>query len=155
MFRTVAKRLGSSVQAVVRSKFQPQLAVASIRQSSSLNVMTDEEYDDAYVKYLNRTDIDGWDIRRVINRMQGEDLVPEPKIIIAALHACRRVSDYALAVRYLEAIHNKCGKRAKEIWPYIIQEIQPTLTELGVSTPADMGYDKPELALKCVDDIHG
>ena len=37
--------------------------------------------------------------------LQGEDLVPEPKIIIAALHACRRVSDYALAIRYLEAIH--------------------------------------------------
>ena len=36
--------------------------------------------------------------------MQGHDLVPEPKIIIAALRACRRVNDYALAVRLLEAI---------------------------------------------------
>jgi hypothetical protein len=37
--------------------------------------MTDEEYDDAYVKYLNRTDIDGWDIRRVINRMQVSEIL--------------------------------------------------------------------------------
>lgn len=37
--------------------------------------MTDEEYDDAYVKYLNRGDIDGWDIRRVINRMQVSEIL--------------------------------------------------------------------------------
>ena len=36
--------------------------------------------------------------------LQGYDLVPEPKIIIAAMKACRRVNDYAMAVRYLEAI---------------------------------------------------
>merc|ERR1711890_203846 len=28
----------------------------------------------------------------------------------------------------------------KEIYPYILQEIQPTLTELGISTPEEMGY---------------
>ena len=35
---------------------------------------------------------------------QGEDVVPEPKIIIAAMKACRRLNDYAVAVRYLEAV---------------------------------------------------
>jgi len=39
----------------------------------------------------------------------------------------------------------KCGTKVKEIYPYILQEIQPTLTELGISTPEEMGYDKPEL----------
>lgn len=32
------------------------------------------------------------------------DLIPDPKIINAAMHACRRLNDYALAVRFLEAI---------------------------------------------------
>ena len=36
--------------------------------------------------------------------LQGLDLVPEPRIIVAALKACRRVNDYALAVRYMEAV---------------------------------------------------
>jgi len=39
-----------------------------------------------------------------VNDLQGYDLVPEPKIVIAALKACRRVNDYALAVRFLEAL---------------------------------------------------
>ena len=32
------------------------------------------------------------------------------------------------------------------------QEIGPTLKELGVSTPEELGYDKPELALASVYD---
>lgn len=32
-----------------------------------------------------------------------------------------------------------------EIWPWYHQEITPTLEELGVLTPEEMGYDKPEL----------
>ena len=31
-----------------------------------------------------------------------------------------------------------------------VQEIRPTLDELGISTPEELGYDKPELALKSV-----
>ena len=42
----------------------------------------------------------------------------------------------------------------KEIYPYVIQEIKPTLDELGISTPEEMGYDKPELHLPNVFDMH-
>lgn len=116
-------------------------------------VETDDAFDARYENYFGRSDIDGWEIRKAMNDLQGEDLVPEPKIIIAALKACRRVNDYALAVRYLEAIQDKCGNRVSEIWPYIKQEIKPTLDELGILTPEQMGYDKPELALKDVYDM--
>jgi cytochrome c oxidase subunit 5a len=81
-------------------------------------------------------------------------LVPEPKILTAALKACRRVNDYALAVRILEAVKDKCGGRVNEIYPYLIQEIRPALTELGIDTPEELGYDKPELALQSVYEIH-
>jgi len=107
---------------------------------------TDEEFDNRYVAYFSRNDIDGWEIRKGINDLTGMDLVPEPKIVIAALHACRRVNDFALAVRFLEAIKHKSIAN-KDIYPYIIQEIRPTLDELGISTPEQLGYDKPELAL--------
>lgn len=79
------------------------------------------------------------------------DLVPEPKIIIAALGACRRLNDFALAVRLLESVKDKAGPYADKIYPYIIQEIRPTLDELGISTPEELGYDKPELACESVD----
>lgn len=79
------------------------------------------------------------------------DLVPEPKIICAALKACRRLNDYALAVRFLESIKDKAGPQANVIYPYIIQEIRPTLDELGINTPEELGYDKPELAVPSVD----
>lgn len=39
-----------------------------------------------------------------INTLVGYDLVPEPKIIDAALRACRRLNDFATAVRILEVV---------------------------------------------------
>ncbi|KAF2887047.1 hypothetical protein ILUMI_19126 [Ignelater luminosus] len=114
---------------------------------------TDAEFDDRYVLYFSRKDIDGWELRKGMNDLCGMDLIPEPRIIIAAMKACRRVNDYALAVRFLEAIKNKCGQKVKEIYPYIINEIQPTLTELGIDTPEQLGIDKPELALQSVYDM--
>jgi len=35
----------------------------------------------------------------------------------------------------------------------MLQEVGPTLKELGILTPEEMGYDKPELAVKDVDDM--
>lgn len=107
-----------------------------------------------YESYFNRKDIDGWEIRKGMNDLCGMDLVPEPKIVSAALKACRRVNDYALAVRFLEAVKDKCGPKVGEIYPYIIQEVRPTLNELGIDTPEELGYDKPELALTSVYDMH-
>ena len=39
-----------------------------------------------------------------MNTLVGYDLVPEPKIIDAALWACRRLNDFASAVRILEVV---------------------------------------------------
>lgn len=115
---------------------------------------TDDQFDARYENYFNRPDIDSWEIRKAMNDLQGMDLVPEPKIVIAALKACRRLNDYALAVRFIEAIKEKCGSRVSEIYPYVLQEIRPTLDELGVNTPEELGYDRPELHLPSVHDMH-
>lgn len=121
---------------------------------SSHSTETDEQFDARFENYFNRKDIDGWELRKGINDLWGHDLVPEPKLVIAALKACRRVNDFALAIRILEALKDKCGNKVNEIYPYVIQEIQPTLTELGINTPEELGYDKPELACESVYDIH-
>lgn len=107
---------------------------------------TEEEFDKRWENYFNKADIDGWELRKGINDMQNYDLIPEPKIMCAVLRACRRVNDHSLAVRYLEAVWRKAECK-KEIVDYLLQEIRPTLNELGISTPEEMGYDEPELAL--------
>ncbi|KAA2226426.1 hypothetical protein F0L46_25665 [Salinarimonas soli] len=85
-----------------------RVSAVSVRRSHGGPVESDEEFDNRYEAYFNRKDIDGWEIRKGMNDLCGMDLVPDPKIIKAALHACRRVNDYALAVRFIEACKDKC-----------------------------------------------
>lgn len=107
---------------------------------------SEEEFDNRYVAFFNRPDMDSWLLRKGIADLHGMDLIPEPKIIIAALEAARRLNDHSICVRFLEALKWKAQDR-NNIYPYILQEIRPTLDKLGISTPEELGYDKPELAL--------
>lgn len=50
-----------------------------------------------------------------MNTLIGYDLVPEPKILEAALRACRRLNDLASAIRILEAVK---VRNEPLIWPY-------------------------------------
>lgn len=104
---------------------------------------------------FNRPDIDGWDIRQGMNDLFGLDAVPDPRIINAALCACRRVDDYALTVRFLEGVIDKCGPLRKEIMPYIMQECGPTMNTLGCDWPECLGFHVPELWLEEVDEGMG
>ncbi|XP_029178298.1 cytochrome c oxidase subunit 5A, mitochondrial [Nylanderia fulva] len=147
MLRVVAARMASAMV--------PRVAVTSVVGTQSVRAShgpkeTDEEFDQRYVNFFSRNDIDSWEIRKAMNDLAGMDNVPEPVIICAALKACRRLNDFALAVRFLESVKDKAGPHVDKIYPYIIQEIRPTLDELGISTPEELGYDKPELACESV-----
>uniref|UniRef100_A0A2K5KTF8 Cytochrome c oxidase subunit 5A, mitochondrial n=1 Tax=Cercocebus atys TaxID=9531 RepID=A0A2K5KTF8_CERAT len=119
----------------------PRTAIQSVRCYSHGSHETDEEFDARWVTYFNKPDIDAWELRKGINTLVTYDLVPEPKIIDAALRACRRLNDFASTVRILEAVKDKAGPH-KEIYPYVIQELRPTLNELGISTLEELGLDK-------------
>ncbi|EFN68782.1 Cytochrome c oxidase subunit 5A, mitochondrial [Camponotus floridanus] len=149
MLRIVASRVASAM--VPRVTATSLVGVQSTRASHGPKE-TDEEFDQRYVNFFNRNDIDHWEIRKAMNDLAGMDNVPEPVIICAALRACRRLNDFALAVRFLESVKDKTGPYIGEIYPYILQEIRPTLDELGISTPEELGYDKPELA--CQSEYH-
>lgn len=62
-----------------------------------------------------------------MNDLAGMDLIPEPKIVIAALNACRRLDDLALAIRFLETVKDKCGPKVKDIYPYILQVLRHSI----------------------------
>ncbi|PKU30772.1 ribonuclease p protein subunit p25 [Limosa lapponica baueri] len=83
--------------------FSPS-AVLPARCYSHGSQESDEEFDARWVTYFNKPDIDAWELRKGINTLVGYDLVPEPKIIDAALRACRRLNDFASAVRILEVV---------------------------------------------------
>ena len=65
-------------------------------------------------------------------------MVPEPKILVSVLNACRRLSDFPSAIRVLESVKLKAASNP-EIYDYVIQELKPTLTELGIPTPEELG----------------
>jgi len=157
MFRFVARTAQTALRGAIVSNtkvVQPAVLTSRVRFMSHEVQETDEEFDARYVAYFSRPDIDGWEVRKGMNNLIGMDLVPDPKIISAALRACRRLNDYALTTRFLEAIKFRCQVN-KDLYPYVLKEIKPTLDELGISTPEELGYDKPELALESVFDMHG
>lgn len=126
-------------------------SVGGVRASHSSE--SDEEFDKRYEAYFSRADIDGWEVRKGMNDLLGMDLVPDPAIINAALRACRRLNDIALAIRWLEGVKDKCGDKTAELYPYLLQNIRPTLDELSIPTIEELNYDKPELALQSVYDM--
>lgn len=82
-----------------------------------------------------------------MNELTGKDFIPEPYVVEAILRAGRKLNDHSLCVRYLESIKWKSEGMDKDIWPWMLQELKPVIDELGISLPAELGYDKPELAI--------
>lgn len=104
--------------------------------------------------FFNRCDIDGWEIRKGLNELAGMDLIPEPRILVAALCAARRLNDYAVTIRTLEMAKFKCGPFEKQIYPYLLQQLEPCMQDLGIDTPECLGYGLPELFQESVFEIH-
>ncbi|CAG0925816.1 unnamed protein product [Notodromas monacha] len=79
-------------------------------------------------------------------------MVPSPKVVESILEACRRVNDYALTIRFLEALHAKTGQD-EAIFEWLMAQVKPTMDKLGISTLKQLGYDKPELWMEDNDDL--
>ena len=109
------------------------------RQFSSKEENPDQ-FDARWEAYFNDPNLDAWSLKKGLNELYGHDLVPEPKIVVAMLKAARRVNDLAMAIRILEAVKDKAAGDAT-IYDYIIQSVKPTLEELGISTPEELGLD--------------
>lgn len=41
---------------------------------------TDDEFYSRYESYFNRSDIDGWEVRKAMNDLAGQDAVAEPRV---------------------------------------------------------------------------
>eukprot|EP01137_Pigoraptor_chileana_P005494 Opistho-2@48628 len=148
MFRLVASRalrVAVARPAVQRSfsalAIAPRPALATLprieRRGYSHAVETDAQFDARWEAFFKDTTIDSWDLRFGLENIFAQDLVPEPKILIAAFHACRRLNDFASTVRTIEAVREKAGSDA--VYNQIVSALQPTMKELGIPTPEELG----------------
>ena len=60
----------------------------------------EKEIDKNYWEYFSRTDISSLEVRRGMADLLGLDMSPHPRVVAAALGACRRLDDFSLAARY-------------------------------------------------------
>ena len=63
-------------------------------------VQPEREIDRNYWEYFSRTDISSLEVRRGVADLLGLDMSPHPRVVAAALGACRRLDDFSLAARY-------------------------------------------------------
>ena len=120
---------------LIKAFFPPAITV---RAYSKKVQETDEEFDARWLSYFDREDIDAWELKKGLNELYGHDVVPEPKIVVAMLKAARRLNDVAMAIRVLEAVKEKAAGN-QTIYTYIMNGVKPTLDELGISTPEELG----------------
>nr|ACO12035.1 Cytochrome c oxidase subunit 5A, mitochondrial precursor [Lepeophtheirus salmonis] len=139
--------VSSSARLLQRRSLVPVTSTGVRTLKISHREIYDADFETKVIAFFERPELDGWEARQGFNNLYALDLVPEPPIIIAGLKACRRLNDFGLAIRFLEATKMKCSTHEEVIWPYIMQEIGPTMKELGISTLEELGYHEPELAL--------
>ncbi|XP_070687315.1 cytochrome c oxidase subunit 5A, mitochondrial-like [Pempheris klunzingeri] len=140
MSRAVLRLTATGVRSLARTRPRLSAPLAS-RCYSHSKTETEEEFDARWVTYFSKPDLDAWELRKGMNTLIGYDLIPEAKIVESALRACRRQNDLASAIRILEAVKDK-AHQYKDIYPYLIQELRPVLSELCISTPEELGIDK-------------
>lgn len=124
MFSLIRTRVATGL---IASRPQIASAIRSYSSAQSNDAEFDAKWESYFRKYKNkknspiklilkyffpfllfRPTLDGWELRQGINNLQGVDAFPEPKIVIAALEACRRLNEHSVAVRYLEALKVIC-----------------------------------------------
>uniref|UniRef100_A0A915PX69 Cytochrome c oxidase subunit 5A, mitochondrial n=1 Tax=Setaria digitata TaxID=48799 RepID=A0A915PX69_9BILA len=139
-----------SKAATTRPYLVRQIATTSIRNGKFFADAEDKRLDQHYMDVFNDPNIDGFILRGAMQDLYELDMIPDPDICDAVLRACRRVNDFALAIRFIESLKEKCIlKRWTHKW--LMDKIKPTMDELGIPTLEEMNYDKPELFVPMSD----
>ena len=86
------------VTLVQTARAMPVLNKVTTTRKFSAKVASEEEFDRKYVEYFNRSDIDGWEIRKGMADLLSQ-VVPQSEVVAAALRACRRLDDFSLTAR--------------------------------------------------------
>lgn len=107
----------------------------SLRNYSAHHEETFEEFSTRYEKEFEEA-YDLFEVQRVLNNCFSYDLVPSPSVIEKALRACRRVNDYATAVRVFEGLKFKVEN--KEQYNAYLEELKDVRQELGIDLKEEL-----------------
>jgi len=97
---------------------------------------TPEEFDHRWTLVFADPRLDAWMLEERLNELFANDVVPAPEVLSSALHATRRLDDFAMSVRILEGVRDKAQDDNTYNW--VIQSLRPTIEELGLSTPEEL-----------------
>ncbi|GMM47210.1 cytochrome c oxidase subunit VI [Pichia kluyveri] len=109
--------------------------ISSIRNYSDHHEETFDEFSTRYEKEFEEA-YDLFEVQRVLNNCFSYDLVPSPSVIEKALRACRRVNDYATAVRVFEGLKFKVEN--KEQYQAYLDELKDVRAELGIDLKEEL-----------------
>ncbi|GME91379.1 unnamed protein product [Ambrosiozyma monospora] len=107
----------------------------SIRKYSDHHEETFEEFSIRYEKEFDEA-YDLFEVQVFLNNCFSYDLVPSPSVIERALRACRRVNDYATAVRVFEGLKYKVEN--KEQYQAYLDELKDVREELGIDLKEEL-----------------
>ena len=106
---------------------------------------TDESFEAKWIEFFNSPNLDEFELKQGFNDLIYQyDAVPEPEVVSAALKAAKRLNNFAVAMRIIEAVKYK-GGGDMNIYNYVIENIRPTLDELGINTIEELDLDKVSL----------
>lgn len=98
---------------------------------------SEADFDARWIEYFSDDSLTSREIRRGLNDVFAYDLIPDPTILTAAFHATRRVNDFPTSVRIFEAIKDKSPDDTT--YNYVVDQLNPVITELSLSTPEELG----------------
>ncbi|ODV93912.1 hypothetical protein PACTADRAFT_51660 [Pachysolen tannophilus NRRL Y-2460] len=141
----------NSIRSVIRNSVRTPstLRITAYNQAKLLNLNnsiirrnysdhheeTFEEFTTRYEKEFEEA-YDLFEVQRVLNNCFSYDLVPSPAVIEKALRACRRVNDYATAVRVFEGLKHKVEN--SEQYEAYLEELKDVREELGVDLKEEL-----------------
>ncbi|KAH3666072.1 hypothetical protein OGAPHI_004261 [Ogataea philodendri] len=134
--RQNSRLVARNVSLVSRASPMRPLQMVSIRNySAGHHEETFEEFSIRYEKEFEEA-YDLFEVQRVLNNCFSYDLVPSPAVIEKALRACRRVNDYATAVRVFEGLKHKVEN--KEQYEAYLDELKDVREELGIDLKEEL-----------------
>ncbi len=107
--------------------------------------------------YFEDVSLTSKDVRRGLNDVFAHDVIPATDILVAAFRATRRLHDFPTcvavdqllgmnrgsndrdgrrSVRIFEGIKDK--SQSEETYKYVLAQLAPVMTELGLTTPEDL-----------------
>ena len=121
------------------------LSTSSIRQGEAVALGGGISHDQrvtAWIDYFDHPECDMFYFRRGNKQCIADNWIAPPEVWQAMLYNARRNNCLPSAIRILEQIKMKC-KNNRNAYLWIMQELEPTIKDLGVATPDELGlYDR-------------